>query len=347
MLFCIQVITAFVATSSLALCLTLAHTVFTIVDVDTFYAIDDWTARQRWRLIPPERMSGKLRLKWIGILERIILTLSDQQLLLGLAILVSGLIRVCSISVYHFTIVSDLGWFASNTHIMSLTALWRYFRKNHTMRDWRAALMATMFVFQFAYTVMTSHWAWDESYSSHAKCVFDDLVGNISGSSAWWMGFYLFLLTTTYPRIITWLYEDATEAYKRWLYQNPRNFMTSKIRQLQDHIAKPNAHENRTTFILRKALGWGQLLFWRSLYITHRILVIYDDSIVIAWLVNLLWFAVGLYLIVLDRSIDPQYMNGDENEMGFGQLIPVFLLASTAFVFQEAFDGESCHRLFE
>ena len=160
-------------------------------------------------LIPPKRLSDKTRLRWIEILQKVHLSLSDQQLLLGLAILINGFIRVCSISVYHFTIVSDLGWLASNVHIITLNALQAYSRKNHTLQDWRAALMAVMFVFQFVYVIMTSHWAWVGSYSSHAKCGFDDLPGNIRGPSAYWMGFYLFLLTTTYPQVIIWLYEDA------------------------------------------------------------------------------------------------------------------------------------------
>src|SRR5882757_4158817 len=53
-------------------------------------------------------------------------TLSDQQLVTGVAVLVAAIkgLRDRSMSVYHFTIVTDLAWFSSNTHLFSLL-VWR------------------------------------------------------------------------------------------------------------------------------------------------------------------------------------------------------------------------------
>ena len=340
-LYAAQVITAFTSTSFIAICIALVHTMFTIIDKETFYTIDHLTARICRTLFSPKRLSDNTRLRCIGILEKVLLNLSDQQLLLGLAILISGLIRVCSISVYHFTIVGDLAWLASNVHIITLNALQAYFRENHTMRDWRAVLMVPMFVFQFAYIIMQSHWAWSDSYSSHAKCVFDDLPGNISGPSAYWMGFYLFLLITTYPQYVLWLYDDTREGYERWLYHKPRDFMTTRIKQLKALRSQKSGHQYAVIVIMLRFIRSAEMASWYILRIIHRVLVIYDDSLTVTWLVNLLWVAVGLYWIVNDRSVDPKYIKGDENEMGFGQLVPIFLLVSTVFVFQEALNGES------
>lgn len=60
---------------------------------------------------------------WVPVIEKVLLSLSDQQLTTGIAILFSGLIQHCSISVYHFGIVSDLAWSSSYVHLTSLSVL--------------------------------------------------------------------------------------------------------------------------------------------------------------------------------------------------------------------------------
>lgn len=52
-------------------------------------------------------------------------TLSDLQLVTGMAILVAGMKQLFegTISTYHFMIVTDLAWFCSNTHLFSLLVI--------------------------------------------------------------------------------------------------------------------------------------------------------------------------------------------------------------------------------
>ena len=54
--------------------------------------------------------------------EAFILTLSDQQLVTGLAILIAGYVK-CDISVYSFRNVSAIAWFSCTTHLATLTVL--------------------------------------------------------------------------------------------------------------------------------------------------------------------------------------------------------------------------------
>ena len=51
--------------------------------------------------------------------------MSDTQLVSGIAMLISASkkLRDGSISVYHFNIVTDLAWFSSNTHILTLLVI--------------------------------------------------------------------------------------------------------------------------------------------------------------------------------------------------------------------------------
>jgi hypothetical protein len=57
--------------------------------------------------------------------EKFILTLSDQQLVTGLAILIAGFVK-CDISVYSFENISALAWFSCTTHLATLTILKGY-----------------------------------------------------------------------------------------------------------------------------------------------------------------------------------------------------------------------------
>jgi hypothetical protein len=56
--------------------------------------------------------------------EGVILALSDQQLITGLAMLIAGFVK-CDISVYLFNNVFALAWFSCTTHLATLTVLKR------------------------------------------------------------------------------------------------------------------------------------------------------------------------------------------------------------------------------
>jgi hypothetical protein len=64
-------------------------------------------------------------------LDRLILSLSDQQLATSIAILVTAYIRYCEISNYHLNIVCDLAWFSAITHLLSVTVLRAYWTQQN------------------------------------------------------------------------------------------------------------------------------------------------------------------------------------------------------------------------
>jgi len=63
---------------------------------------------------------------WSNILDRLVLSLSDQQLAACFAILATALIRSDQISIYHLNIVCDLAWFSTITHLLSIIVLRHY-----------------------------------------------------------------------------------------------------------------------------------------------------------------------------------------------------------------------------
>ena len=56
--------------------------------------------------------AGTARRKCCHALERFLLTLSDQQLVTGLAVLIAGYMRMCSMPLYYFNIIASLAWFS-------------------------------------------------------------------------------------------------------------------------------------------------------------------------------------------------------------------------------------------
>ena len=105
------------------------------------------------------------------LIEKIILNLSDQLLLTGTAILIAGFSTHCSISVYHFTMISDLAWFASFVHIITIVVLLQYLQDRPVLRNWWAVLMSCMAVLLTVPTILQGHRHWYDSWPYDAQCV--------------------------------------------------------------------------------------------------------------------------------------------------------------------------------
>lgn len=85
--------------------------------------------------------------RWSKGLEAAVLMFSDQQIITGIAILISGYSQLpCGISIYHWQIVVDLAWFSSLTHLTTMTALRRFFHDRPDMAVWRVILMGSTIV---------------------------------------------------------------------------------------------------------------------------------------------------------------------------------------------------------
>ena len=82
-------------------------------------------------------------------IQHFVLTLSDQQIVTGLAIFIIGYSRHCTIFTYHFFIIVALGWFSSTTHLSTLTVLNDYFKNAPTLRYTRLLGMLSTFMMLF------------------------------------------------------------------------------------------------------------------------------------------------------------------------------------------------------
>jgi hypothetical protein len=67
---------------------------------------------------------------WSLVLRKNLLSLSDTQLLTGIAIQFTAMLQHCSLSIYHFQIIIELAFLTTVTHLLTVVALRNYFVKN-------------------------------------------------------------------------------------------------------------------------------------------------------------------------------------------------------------------------
>lgn len=67
---------------------------------------------------------------WSLVLRKNLLSLSDTQLLTGIAVQFTALLQHCSLSIYHFQIIIELAFLTTVTHLLTVVALRNYFVKN-------------------------------------------------------------------------------------------------------------------------------------------------------------------------------------------------------------------------
>ncbi|KAF2027973.1 hypothetical protein EK21DRAFT_70824 [Setomelanomma holmii] len=105
-------------------------------------------------------------------LTRFILALSDQQLVVGLAILIAAIIGQCTLSVSEFQVAFALAWFSTTTHFATLDSLRQYFKHHETIRNWRIFgmfVLMILFLYCFAIILFTTGLTYWDSYLQSKK----------------------------------------------------------------------------------------------------------------------------------------------------------------------------------
>ena len=327
----------YVASAALVLLLSLARLILTISSAQKKHPFDILLCRA-FRGMGFSEVAESKRDFWVPVIEKVALGLSDQQLLTGLAVLVAGFWTHCSISVYHFALVNDLAWFSANAHLTTLGLLDGFFQDNPVLRNWRVVLMVAFAILLVASSVMEAHYQLDESWPYDAQCLFDDLIGNIGGDPGLWMGVSLALICIYYPMNIIGLYQRPRELCGTWLQSKPIAARDKAVKCLQNRKSDANS----PTFLegsMKRFSFTLQIIFVSSISWIYFALVALVDSPALILVTDAIWFAYGLWSLIEDRNIPPSLMDGNENAMTFGQIMPILLLSSIVLVFREAYDG--------
>ena len=169
------------------------------------------------------------------LIEKIILNLSDQLLLTGTAVLIAGFSTHCSISVYHFTMISVLAWFALNVHIVTIVVILQYLQDRPVLRNWRAVLMSCMAAFLTTSTIMQGHREWYDSWPHDAQCLINDFTSaRIGWSSAGWMYESLGFITAGYLNSIIQTIQGTARSLEQVAPQKTRGSLPQVHRILRN-----------------------------------------------------------------------------------------------------------------
>ncbi|KAI1346946.1 hypothetical protein F5Y01DRAFT_307939 [Xylaria sp. FL0043] len=326
----IGVVIAFLISASLTLLLTIIFLLLSRSYVDTWNPIDK-VVRQKLGA-PVQEWIGKERSqKWSYVLYDMVVCLSDQQLVTGIALLVAALklLNDSTITVYHFSIAVDLAWFSANTHLLSLTVV-RSFRNsakpnllNETQKPHEKSMERYPLVFRVvlmsALAVMLVYVSWIEGYidwyhtfNCPAKCTISSTKGGESLRYAIAnITFIIFDYTFNFITLLT-----PIRAY--WAHR-------LRPRLIRDRSASGEPSQ-KTDHLTKKIL----LVCW-YLYFSETINVF----------LQIIWHIIGHVELFGDRILGHILMSPEqikeEDSLGFGQLVPIVLLALLILQLLETF----------
>lgn len=261
--------------------------------------------------------------RWREIIEDVTLSLSDQQLITGLAILIAGYYEMLNnnLSVYHWNIVVYLAWMSSAVHIASLTLLQNVFTERRTLRNIRVAGMTILFVL-----LTTAMWPLRRRsvpLGTPVKCLWVSRPWNAHLESA--------EATALNPdRIISVIMLCGAFIWKMsQLFSSSRGWVRRWL------VAEPQAATER--LMRRVLLSHRPERFTRPAYLLltffHIIAAVYPDmtesfaAVIVYLCIALPW---GTLCIFRDRSGVYDDVKAGEATLTFGQLVPLFLLVLPA-----------------
>ena len=275
---------------------------------------------------------------WAESLFEVVVMLSDQQLVTGIAVLSSAIYlrNRGSIAVYHYTIATDLAWFSSNTHLLSLLALRGHLseerrRAAHTpslnrsfhrriMRTfpaaWRATFMIIMVILLIYANTFTGYAEWYDQFGCPAKCL---PVYPLGGTPLRWLIVNLALIFWAYSASLIGLFGASRN---QWLH-------------LRGRIVD-NDREIKTALSQRPVMLAAYVVFSFACFAIWLFL----GSEIFEVLFQVVWFVLGIIWLLQSRRSGQLLMDCEErkaeNKLGFGQLVPILLLALPVMAFFEA-----------
>lgn len=253
--------------------------------------------------------------RWRSIIESAMMSLSDQQLVTGLAILIARYYEMMNsyLSIYHWQIVVYLAWLSSSVHIASLTLLRDVFNKNPTLRNIRVAGMLVLLALLIVAMWPTRSFL-NMAYkpATPARCLWTR-VPDDGGPEPDWI-ITIIMLLFAYVWKLSQLFASSRGWVRRWM------------------VAKPQAALERS---MRRAAvcrrpGWLRRPILRILVVCYLSFVTYAEfpqSFVASIIYLALALPYGITLIAgMRHSLVSDDVRAGEQKLTFGQLVPLFLL---------------------
>ena len=301
-----------------------------------------WHFTCRYLGLPPIRTRKETRLI---ATQRFILALSDQQLVTGIAILVTVFIKRCTTSSWNYELVLDLAWFSALTHMATLIVLREYLSKNPRTRLWRVLAMSCMLIMLVVFMVLGSFVNWPEYPAMPLQCqmisptrfAYLDTGGVLSVIAvvlfwAIYFGGNLLAVSSNYrTTLLRWMERIY---WRRWKKQKkPDRVLAFKqkveVYSKNHSLRRPQWVDLKCVLIYYRFIraGFAQSFLWEIL-----------------WMLALYGFCIGG--LAADRWYPASWstaavtFEAGDNDLGFGQIVAIFLIALPFLGLIEAFTGK-------
>ncbi|KAH8888078.1 hypothetical protein GQ53DRAFT_767975 [Thozetella sp. PMI_491] len=277
----------------------------------------------------------------IEMYERFIISMSDQQLVTGIAILVALYIKSCSVSVFSFEIAVSVAYFSCSIHISTLTVLRQYLKRYKKLAILRSIMMVILAIMLLAGLLMIESGTFYQVPSMKLGCALADFNSYISHNLTWVQvgntAMICWFIISAYGCFLYELFDDRfIEVLGNWYFwlalsvgmsNDDKDKQCKKIFEFREtkiieRIGLPGVSKVRMVIIVIPYLleefsrSFLYKILWMLFYFTFGVATFCE-----------LWVQHGYYKQVLDV-------------WGFGQLVPMFLLAlpllSAYEVYEEA-----------
>lgn len=272
--------------------------------------------------------------KYAEALYNLILSLSDTQLVTGIAILLPGFYKLKegTISVYHLSIVMDLAWIASNTHLLTLLVVSRRYRvrdsigstQNPARKIHFSIVLRILFMIILAGMLLYYSWVsayihWADILPCSATCVIQPSVREQGGEPLSWTISNFVLVIYAYT--IAFIQFSAT-IRRTWLTRVRSHIVVSRNHR------KAGPAPTGTIWRRYKAATWATVQSIRIYVLTPTWYILTSEFETV--FEQAVWFALGIYWTLSDRYWGHYEMDADEivaeDTWGFGQIVPVVLI---------------------
>ena len=300
-----------------------------------------------WTRKKPDWLSIAQREFWFDIFFSVVLSLSDAQLVSCLAIFCTALVRMGSgrLSTYHFAIIQDLAWLASNSNMLSPQVIqsWIASKAKHSseinsgfafpvaksyriLKITRFVLMSMTLGLLLVLTVFSGGRKMNRYWNSPASCTAfawpgsQDPAGRAPGS---WMIVTITLLVWAYLNSLAHLLSPICEVWSR------------------------TEHQIAMIVLPISRIPGSKAMLWIKDFVS---------SSVANFLVESVWYGLGLYWLFrdwdygqelltspgsLDDYLRCERVPGGETVWGFGQIFPIFMLLLPLLTLLEVFEDRS------
>ncbi|KAK6070445.1 hypothetical protein SCUP234_10125 [Seiridium cupressi] len=256
----------------------------------------------------------------------VVVILSDQQIVTGIAIMSAGFggLQSKEISVYHFQIVLYLAWMSSSVHLSAVTLLGSFLRQRRGILIWRFSGMIVLLVMLLIglVPVISNDWGifWWEGmlddrtgWAIPAYCFWGELWGDGVGSDAS-LGFII--LAVSYFWKMGALFETTSTAYHDYVRGPVERCLATALKYPAEKVVR-NRSSRVWPWVFRLVLGVA---------LPALALIEVASSFAASLWLSLTSLIYGSIQIFVPRAQMLPITGTSESSWGFGQLVPLILL---------------------